>query len=81
MPLIAAIVILGRYIREETDEFKRALFVESLLWATGMTMALTTAWGFVEMFIPSKHIPVLWVFPLFCVMAVASKFLVRRRYQ
>lgn len=81
VPLIAAIVILGRYIREETDEFKRAVFVEALLWAIGLTMAVTTAWGFIEMFIPAKRIPVLWVFPLFCVMAVVSKFLVRRRYQ
>ena len=81
LPLIAAIVILGRYIREETDEFKRAVFVEALLWAIGLTMVLTTAWGFIEMFVPGIHIPVLWVFPVFCVMAAASKLFVRRRYQ
>lgn len=81
LPLIAAIVILGRYIREETDEFKRAVFVEAMLRAIGVTMVLTTAWGFIEMFIPGIHVPVLWVFPVFCVMAVASKLFVRRRYQ
>lgn len=81
IPLIAAIVILGRYIREETDEFKRAVFVESLLWALGATMVLTTAWGFIEMFVPGIHVPVLWVFPVFCAMAAASKLFVRRRYQ
>ena len=81
LPLIAAIVILGRYVREETDEFKRAVFVEALLWAIGLTMVLTTAWGFIEMFIPGLHVPVLWVFPTFCVAAAASKLLVRRRYQ
>ena len=81
LPLIAAIVILGRYVREETDEFKRAVFVEALLWAIGLTMVLTTAWGFIEMFIPGIHVPVLWVFPVFCVVAAASKLFVRRRYQ
>ena len=81
LPLIAAIVILGRYVREETDEFKRAVFVEAMLWAIGVTMVLTTAWGFIEMFIPGVHVPVLWVFPVFCVIAAASKLFVRRRYQ
>lgn len=80
-PLIAAIVLLGRYIREETDEFKRAVITEALLWAIGLTMAVTTAWGFVEMFIPGMHVPVLWVFPVFCVMSVISKLFVRRRFQ
>lgn len=81
VPLIAAIFILGRYIREETDEFKRAVFVEALLWALGVTMVLTTAWGFIEMFVPDLHVPVLWVFPAFCATAAASKLFVRRRYQ
>ncbi|MGB6482842.1 MAG: hypothetical protein WBE86_05075 [Candidatus Acidiferrales bacterium] len=81
LPLIVVIVLLGRYIREETDEFKRAVFVEALLWAIGLTMVLTTAWGFIEMFIPGMHVPVLWVFPLFCVMAAAAKLFIRRRFQ
>lgn len=81
LPLIGAIVLIGRYIREETDEFKRAIISEALLWAIGLTMAVTTAWGFVEMFVPGMHVPVLWVFPVFCVMAVISKLLVRRRFQ
>lgn len=81
LPLVGAIVILGRYIREETDEFKRAVFVEALLWAIGLTMVLTTAWGFIEMFIPGMHVPILWVFPVFCVIAAASKLFVRRRFQ
>lgn len=81
LPLIGAIIILGRYIREETDEFKRAVFVEALLWAIGLTMVLTTAWGFIEMFIPGMHVPILWVFPVFCVVAAASKLFIRRRFQ
>lgn len=81
LPLIAVIVLLGRYLHEEIDEFKRALITEAMLWSIGLTMALTTAWGFIEMFIPGMHVPVLWVFPVFCVMAAISKFLVRRRFQ
>ncbi|HLW80677.1 MAG TPA: hypothetical protein VKS20_01415 [Candidatus Acidoferrales bacterium] len=81
LPLIAVIVLLVRYLREETDEFKRAVITEAMLWSIGLTMTLTTAWGFIEMFIPNMHISVLWVFPVFCVTAAVSKFLVRRRFQ
>ena len=81
LPLIGAIVLLGRYIREETDEFKRAVFTEALLWAVGVTMALTTAWGFIEMFIPNMHVPVLWTFPVFCVVATIAKLSIPRRFQ
>ena len=80
-PLIGAIFLLGQYLREETDEFNRAVITEAMLWGTGLTMALTTAWGFIEMFIPGVHVPLLWVFPAFCLSFAVSKLLVRRRFQ
>lgn len=81
LPLIGAIVLLGQYLREETDEFRRAIVTEAMLWGIGLAMALTTAWGFIEMFIPGVHVPLLWVFPAFCVTFAVSKLLVRRRFQ
>jgi len=81
LPLIGAIILIGRYLHEESDEFKRAVITEAMLWGIGLTMALTTAWGFIEMFIPGMHISVLWVFPVFCVTLTFGKLLVRRRFQ
>ena len=81
LPLIGAIVLIGRYLHEESDEFKRAVMVEAILWGAGLTMVVTTLWGFIELFNPILRLSAIWVFTLFCVMVVISKFLVRRRYQ
>jgi hypothetical protein len=81
LPLIGAIILIGRYIHEETDEFKRAVMVEAILWGAGLTMVVTTLWGFVELFNPIVRLSAVWVFTVFCVMVVISKLLVRRRYQ
>ena len=81
LPLIGAMVLIARYIHEETDEFKRAVIVEAILWATGLTMVLTTLWGFIELFNPIVRLSAVWIVTIFCFMVVISKFLVRRRYQ
>ena len=49
-PLIGAIAVIGLYLREEQDEFQRAIMVEAALWATGGMLAITTVWGFLETF-------------------------------
>ena len=39
LPVVGMAVAVGLYFREETDEFERAVRVESALWATGVTLA------------------------------------------
>ena len=81
VPLTAAIVVVGLYLREETDEFQRAVFAESALWATGGLLALANVWGFLEMFRIVPHIPAWIAFPLWAVLFAPSQMIVRRRYR
>ena len=42
IPIVAIIAIVGLYLKEEKDDFQRELFIKSLLWATGATLAVTS---------------------------------------
>jgi hypothetical protein len=67
LPILAAIWAVGRYIVEEADEYRRKLLVESILWATGITLAGTTVWGFLETFAGAIRVPSTEIFMFFCV--------------
>ena len=69
LAVIGFFVTIGRYLVEERDEYLRDQMVRQALIATGFTMALTTAWGFLENFGLVPHIyayyaAVLWFFGL-----------------
>jgi hypothetical protein len=79
--IVATIVVMGLYLREETDELERAIVSESALWATGGLLAIATTWGFLEQFGLVIHVVVWAAFPLWAFgMGVANAF-VRRRYR
>jgi len=89
LPLLAVIVIVGIYLVEETDEFERTVMVQSILWATGGVLGLTTVWGFLEMFAEAApkqtmvvgHLQPFWLWPLFMVLMGISTPLIRWRYR
>ena len=58
---------MGRYLVEETDEYLRARQVEAVLWASGLTLAATTVWGFLEAAGAAPHAPAYDAFIVFCV--------------
>lgn len=64
LPIIGVFVILGRYLVEEQDEYLRMRMVRQILWATGLTMAATTLWGFMEdaglPHLPMFYVAVCW---------------------
>lgn len=64
-PILAVIWAMGRYLLEETDEYLRVQLVEAILWATGVTLAVTTVWGFLETYAQAPHAPAYAVFILF----------------
>jgi len=81
LPILAVIAIMGLYVKEETDEFQRNVLVESMLWGFGITLAVTTVWGFLEMYVHTPGLQSFWAFPIFCgAMGLAQPF-VRRRYR
>jgi len=64
LPIIAIVVLVGRYLAEEQDEYLRMRMIRQILWTTGLTLALTTLWGFMEdaglPHLPMFYVAVLW---------------------
>jgi hypothetical protein len=80
LPVVACIVVMGLYVREETDEFERSIQIEGALWATGGLLAVATVWGFLEMFRLVPHVESWWAFPVWAVIWGPAQVLARRRY-
>lgn len=81
LPILAMIAIMGLYLKEEVDEFQRNVLIEAILWGFGLTMALTTVWGFLEFHAEAPALPSFWVFPIFCGAMGLAQVLVARRYR
>jgi hypothetical protein len=56
LPIIGVFGAMARYLIEESDEYIRSRFVRQALIATGITLSLCTAWGFLENFGAAPHI-------------------------
>ena len=81
LPIIAIIVIVGLYLKEEKDEFQRELFIQCLLWGTGATLAVTSFWSFLHLF---AHVPAVdgfHVFILFWLFVGLSSVPLNRYYR
>ena len=68
LPIIGAIVVIGLYLVEETDEFLRQQIASCMLFGTGVLLAAATVYGFLVnggAIEPSSELP-LWAFPLWC---------------
>jgi hypothetical protein len=81
IPVVAMVAAIGLYFREETDEFERAVRTENALWATGVTLAIATVWGFAEMLADAPHVNSFIWFPVWAVCGQTAEFFVRRRYR
>ncbi len=80
VPIVGVIVIVGLYLKEEKDEFQRELFIQSLLWGAGATLAVTSFWSFLHIF---AHVPAVdgfHVFVLFWIFVGLSSYPVHRYY-
>ncbi len=72
---------MGLYLREETDEFQRAMQIESSLWATGIVMMVCAIWGFLEMFHLAPHVEAWVVVPVWAMALGIANVFTRRRYR
>ncbi|HET7103106.1 MAG TPA: hypothetical protein VFI20_03380 [Terracidiphilus sp.] len=81
VPIIAVIAVVGLYIGELKDEFQRSMLVQAMIWGIGVTLAATTAWGFLELFSLAPHVPLYMVFPVFCVFAGIAQGVLKLRYR
>lgn len=66
--MLAAIGAIGRFVADISDEYLRMLEVRKLIVATGVTLAITSVWGLLELYSNSlPRLPVFYVFPIWCV--------------
>jgi hypothetical protein len=66
LPLIAVLVVMGLYLAEERDEFIRNRLITAMVGGIGITLAITTVWGFLEGGGQVPHFPTYLAFPLWC---------------
>jgi hypothetical protein len=80
IPLVAIIAIVGLYLKEETDEFQRELYIKSLLWSAAGTLALTSFWSFLHLFAHVAAVDGFHVFLMFWVFVAISSFSLSKYY-
>jgi hypothetical protein len=81
LPVVASLVVTGAYLAEEKDEFLRNLYVQAILAGIAATLAVVTAWGYLEDFVLAPHLRLAWVCPMFWIFVVVSFPVVRLRYR
>ena len=81
IPILANMVIVGLYLKAEPDEFQRTVFQQCLLWGMGVTLALTSVWGLLEIFTRIPHVPIFFTFPAFWFFVGVATPFVRSRYR
>lgn len=68
LAVVGWIWAMGRLLVELDDEYLRMLEVRKMIVATGVTLALTSVWGILELYSPEvPRLPVFFVFPLWCI--------------
>ena len=81
LPVLGVIWAMGAYMLELTDEYQRLRLATGMLWATGLTLAVCTVWGFLQNYADVWTPPLYSVFILFmalfglaqCVTAVRER--------
>ena len=81
LPIFGALIWTGVYLDEEKDEFQRNVLIQCLLGGMGVTLAVTTAWGYLEDFAGVPHMDPVYVYAIFWFAAVLSYPVVRMRYR
>jgi hypothetical protein len=77
------ILSVGLLVSRLRDEFQRILLTRSFVWATLITMALTTIWGFIELHAKGTlpHLNVLWIPVMLICVTAGAKVLIFRHYR
>jgi len=79
----AELIGVGLLVTRLRDEFQRALLTRSFIWATLITMALASIWGFVELHARDTvpHLNIIWIPIVLLVVTAGAKLLIFRQYR
>jgi hypothetical protein len=77
------VLSFGLLVTRLRDEFQRILLTRSFVWATLITMCVTTIWGFIELHGHGRvpHLNVIWIPMLLICVTAAAKMLIFRQYR
>ncbi|WP_109809543.1 hypothetical protein [Sphingosinithalassobacter portus] len=64
LPVIIAMVVMGLYLIEETDEFVRQRIVSAMLFGIGVVLSVSTVLGFLQYNDLVGKVDVFWGFPI-----------------
>jgi hypothetical protein len=81
LPLVGITLAIGLYLVEETDEFRRLKTTLIVLGGFGITLVVTTVWGFLESFAGVAHTPLWSVFIIFSLSMLVSGPVVGWKYR
>lgn len=81
IPFLAMVLLIPRYLRQEKDEFIRALVTRALLLGFAVPMVLDTIVGFVWRPLPFADAMPMFNVDLFCITALIALTSQLRRYQ
>ena len=77
LPIIGVLYVILRLVVEMKDEYQRLLMVKQLFWATGLTLSITTIWGFLESYAAVERIPPFFMTGFWLFALIPSGFLAR----
>jgi hypothetical protein len=73
IPIMAVLYFMGRYLKEEKDEYKREQIVQSLLFATAVLLGTLTVNDFLRAFAGMGPLDPCMSFVVFCLTYGASQ--------
>jgi hypothetical protein len=73
IPILIVIVLMGRYLRDERDEYKRDLAIRCLLWGTAGCIAVNFFSGFLAIYGWKGELPPFSAFWVFFIFMMAAK--------
>ncbi len=63
-------------LMSKSDEFMRALMAKRFIVASGLAIAIASAWGFMESYGDAPHVPAWMIYPLFwALFGIVSPFI------
>ncbi len=79
LPILGVIWAMQRFVDEETDEYQRMLQARIQAMATGVTLALCTAWGFLEVYADVPKVGMMYVFMIYVLALIPCQMWVHWR--
>lgn len=77
IPILCLAFIVGRYLREEKDEYQRDIVIRGMLWGTAAALAVGVFSGFLQAYGWTGQVPAFSEFILFWITALIVKLYYR----